>query len=69
MAITKTQTIDQITADEFGNIMYRESTRIMEDGVEIGKSYHRSSLAPGADLTGVDPRVAAIATAAWANAE
>ena len=69
MAITKTQTIDQITADEFGNIMYREVTRIMEDGVEIGKSYHRSSLAPGADLTGVDPRVAAIATAAWANAE
>ena len=69
MTITKTQTIDQITADESGNIMYREVTRIMEDGVEIGKSYHRSSLAPGADLTGVDPRVAAIATAAWANAE
>ena len=69
MTITKTQTIDQITADEFGNIMYREVTRIMEDGVEIGKSYHRSSLAPNSDLTGVDPRVAAIATAAWANAE
>ena len=65
MTITKTQTIDQITADEFGNITYRESTRIMEDGVEIGKSYHRSSLAPGASLVGIDPKVVTIARATW----
>jgi len=39
MTITKTQTIDQITADESGNIMYREVTRIMDDGVEAACNF------------------------------
>ena len=63
--LTKSTIIDQITADEHGNIMYRETTRVMDGDTELAKSYHRSSLAPGADLTGIDPKVAAIATAAW----
>ena len=65
MSLTKTQTIDQITADEHGNIMYRETTRIMEDGVELSKTYHRSSLVPGSDLTGIPASVALIAQATW----
>ena len=48
MALTKEVVLDQITADEHGNLMYREVTRIMEDGKELSKSYHRSSLSPGA---------------------
>jgi regulator of protease activity HflC (stomatin/prohibitin superfamily) len=65
MALTKEVVIDQITADEHGNLMYREATRIMEDDKELSKSYHRSSLSPGADLTGVDPKVATMARATW----
>jgi hypothetical protein len=47
MAITKTTVVDQITVTENGIILYREATKIIEDGVELTKTYHRSSLTPG----------------------
>jgi hypothetical protein len=65
MAITKQVVIDQITATENGIILFREATRIVEDGVQLSESYHRSSLAPDADLTGVPAQVAAIAAVVW----
>jgi len=65
MSLTKTTTVDQITVTENGIILYRESTRIMEDGNEISKTYHRTSLTPGQDLTGQPTNVIAIATVAW----
>jgi hypothetical protein len=65
MSLTKTVTIDQITITENGTVLYREATRIMEDGKELSKTYHRSSLAPEADLTGVPANVAAICNVAW----
>jgi len=65
MSLTKTTTIDQITVTEDGTILYREATRIIEDGNEISKTYHRSSLAPNADLTGVPANVVAICNVAW----
>ena len=65
MALTKTTTVDQITVTENGVILYREATRIMEDGVQLSQTYHRSSLTPGQDLTGVPANVVAICSAAW----
>ena len=65
MSLTKTTTVDQITVTENGTILYREATRIMEDGKELSKTYHRSSLTPGQDLTGVPANVVAICNAAW----
>ena len=65
MALTKTTTVDQITVTENGIVLYREATRIMEDGNEISKTYHRTSLTPGQDLTGQPANVVAIANAAW----
>jgi hypothetical protein len=65
MAITKTTSIDQITVTENGIILYREATRIMEDGTELTKTYHRSSLTPDQDLTGVPEKVVAICNTAW----
>ena len=65
MSLTKTTTVDQITVNENGVVMYREATRIMEDGNEISKTYHRSSLTPAQDLTGVPANVVAICNAAW----
>jgi hypothetical protein len=44
MTITKQVVIDQITVTENGIILYREATKIIEDGVELTKTYHRSSL-------------------------
>ena len=63
--LTKQVKIDQITVTENGIVLYREATRIMEDGVELTKTYHRSSLTPGQDLTGVPDNVVAICNVAW----
>ena len=68
MALTKETVIDQITVTENGIVLYREATRILEDGEEISKKYHRSSLTPGQDLTGVPANVVAICNAAWTPA-
>ena len=65
MSLTKTTTVDQITVTENGIILYREATRIMEDGTELTKTYHRTSLTPGQDLTGIPANVAAICNVAW----
>ena len=65
MAITKETVVDQITVTENGIVLYREATRIMEDGVQLTQTYHRSSLTPGQDLTGVPANVAAICNTAW----
>ena len=62
---TETKTVDQITVSENGIVLYREATRILRDGNEIAKTYHRSSLTPGQDLTGQPENVVAICNAAW----
>ena len=65
MALEKTTSVDQITVTENGIVLFREATRIMEDGNEISKTYHRTSLTPGQDLTGQPANVVAICNAAW----
>lgn len=63
--LTKETVIDQVTVTENGIVLYREATRILEDGEEISKKYHRSSLTPGQDLTGIPANVSAICNVAW----
>jgi len=65
MSLTKSTVVDSITVTENGIVLYREATRIMEDGNEISKTYHRTSLTPGQDLTGQPANVIAICNAAW----
>jgi len=65
MSLTKTTTVDQILVQENGVVLYREATRIMEDGKQLSQTYHRSSLTPAQDLTGVPANVVAICNTAW----
>ena len=65
MSLTKSTVVDQITVTENGIVLFREATRIFEDGVELSKTYHRSSLTPGQDISGVPANVQAICNAAW----
>ena len=65
MSLTKSTAVDQITVTENGIILYREATRIMEDGKQLSQTYHRSSLTPAQDLTGVPANVVAICNTAW----
>ena len=64
MALTKTTNIDQITVTENGIVLYREVTRIMEDGKQLSQTFHRTSLTPGQDLTGQPDNVKAICAVA-----
>ena len=63
--ITKETVVDQVTVVENGIVLYREATRIMEDGNLLTQTYHRSSLTPGQDLSGQPSKVVSIAQAAW----
>jgi DNA-binding transcriptional LysR family regulator len=65
MSLTKTTTVDQITVTENGTVLYREATRILEDGKQLSETYHRSSLSPAQDLTGIPANVVAICNTAW----
>jgi hypothetical protein len=65
MSLTKQTLVDQITVTENGSVLYREATRIMEDGNQISQTYHRSSLTPSQDLTGVPANVVAICNTVW----
>ena len=68
MSLTKSTAVDQITVTENGIVLYREATRIMEDGNQISQTFHRSSLTPGQDLTGIPANVAAICNVVWTEA-
>ena len=65
MSLTKSTTVDQITVTENGIVLYREATRVVENGNEIAKTYHRTSLTPGQDLAGQPANVVAICNVAW----
>ena len=65
MTLTKTAAVDQITVTENGIVLYREATKIVEDGVELTKTYHRTSLTPGQNLAGHPANVVAICNTAW----
>ena len=67
MALVKEVVIDKIEILESGSIQIRQATRILEDDVVLSTSYHRHVLEKNADLTNEDPKVAAIATAAWSE--
>ncbi len=67
MALTKETVVDQITVTENGTVLYREATRIMEDGNQISQTYHRTSLTPGQDITAQPANVQAICAVAWTD--
>jgi len=65
MSITKQTVVDQITVTENGIVLYREATRIMEDGVQLSQTYRRTSLTPAQDLTDVPANVVAVCNTVW----
>jgi hypothetical protein len=61
MALEKVTIVDLIEVIENGSIQVRTKTSIKEDGVEISGTFHRHVVAPGADVSGEDAKVQAIA--------
>jgi archaellum component FlaF (FlaF/FlaG flagellin family) len=65
MAITKQTVVDQVTVTENGIVLFREATRIIEDGKVLTQTYHRTSLTPGQDITNQPQKVQDICNVAW----
>ena len=63
MALEKVEIVDRIEVVENGCIQVRTKTAIKEDGVEISGKFHRHVVVPGADVSGEDAKVQAIAAA------
>jgi hypothetical protein len=57
--------IDKIEVVEDGTLQVREATRIMKNGEQIAQTYHRTSFAPGSDVSGQPANVQAVANAVW----
>ena len=77
MALTKEIIVDKIEVLELGNVQVRAVTRVMEDGTELGSSFHRHLLVPSdkssgswadTDISGEDAKVQAICNAVWTSA-
>jgi hypothetical protein len=65
MALIKETAVDQITVTENGTVLVREVTKIMEDGKELSKQYHRSSFAPASDVSKQPKNVKDICALTW----
>lgn len=65
MSLSEQSVIDQIEVTRNGSVQVRRANKVLRDGVEIAKTYHRHVLSPGADLANEDAKVVAIAQAAW----
>ena len=76
MAITKETVVDKIEVLEMGQVQIRTATKIIEDGNELNRSFHRHVLQPSTktgdtwgdtDISNEDARVQAIATGTWTD--
>jgi hypothetical protein len=61
--LEKVVSVDLIEVVENGCIQVRTKTTIIENGKQISGSFHRHVVAPGADVSGEDAKVQAIAAA------
>ena len=65
MALEKQIRIAGVTVRDDNTISIATDTVILDSGAEISSSRHRSTLAPGDDVTGEDAKVQAVASAVW----
>jgi hypothetical protein len=59
--LEKVTSVDLIEVVENGCIQVRTKTAVKEDGVEISSKFHRHVVVPGADVSGENAKVQAIA--------
>jgi hypothetical protein len=76
MAITKEIVVDKIEVLEMGQVQVRTATKIVEDGNELNRSFHRHVVEPSVknsdtwedtDISGEDVKVQAICNAIWTD--
>ena len=61
MALTKTQKVDKIEiVGDYKHVQVRTATVVLEDGVELSRSFHRHVISPLDDTSGETAEVQAI---------
>lgn len=55
--------VDQIEVVENGTVQVRTATKIIDDGKEINRTFHRHVIVPGADYSNEDAKVQAVCAA------
>ena len=65
MSLEKQIIIDQITVVEDGTVWVREATKIIENGIELSKQYHRTSFSPDSDVSTQPQNIQDICKIAW----
>jgi hypothetical protein len=60
MSLEKRTVVDQIEVVEIGIVQVRMATRIIEDGAELSRTFHRYTIAPGQDYANQPERVRAV---------
>jgi len=68
MPVTESSTIDQITVLSDGQVLVRRADRVLRDGIELAKTYHRHVVEPGQSLTNEDARVRSVCGAVQTRA-
>ena len=63
MSLEKQIIVDQIEVVAVGIVQVRMATRIVEDGVELSRTYHRYTLDQGQDYANQPERVRAVCEA------
>ena len=63
MSLEKIIVVDQIEIVENGIVQVRTATKIIEDGKELNRTFHRHVVAPGDDYSQEDDRVKAVCAA------
>ena len=76
MAIIKETVVDKIEVLEMGQVQVRTATKIIEDGKELNRNFHRHVVEPSVkngdtwedtDVSGEDAKVQAICNAVWTD--
>ena len=65
MSIEKTKFIDQIIINKNNTISLKEVTIITENDNELSKTYHRSVLVPGQDVSNQPFKVVSVCQFLW----
>jgi hypothetical protein len=63
MALEKQTVVDLVEALENGTVQVRTATKIIDDGVEVNRTFHRHIVVPGQDYSQEDAKVQAICAA------
>ena len=63
MALEKQTVVDLVEALENGTVQVRTATKIIDDGVEVNRTFHRHVVVPGQDYSQENAKVQAICAA------